>query len=373
MIAARDRAFRLGNPAVRGRDQQRWTERPGARCGDDADQQRQHDRILREGRGRARNRQHQRSADHDAPGTVTVADRAGDRLRHAPHQLPHRERQADAGIADAGLRVQRADEQRLRLPDAERQAEHGARGERDREATAGLNRSFHSPVSVTYGDDGGGSIGRHPECNQRDIVTRAHLRRRVPHPPHGTTTSRRVPARTGPPTLPAPSDEGQAKAQAKQPVAGPRPVEVEGGRSEHLRVLRGTGGRTGRERWPPQAPARRAARVASAAAAQVAAPGARDLAGADRHAHERPRRHCRWRSRWGSSRNSSRCADAVAGERGGAEWRDQPGEDQYRRHRLGRRDAGERAPAFRMSRSSSRAQRRRAQPTAGPAVGLDPG
>jgi hypothetical protein len=45
-------------------------------------------------------------------------------LRDAPHQLRDSECQADRGVADRGLRVDRGDEERLRLTDAQAEREH---------------------------------------------------------------------------------------------------------------------------------------------------------------------------------------------------------------------------------------------------------
>src|SRR5581483_311469 len=74
---------------------------------------------------------------HDAAGAVLVGDRAGDGLRDAPHELRDGEGEADRGDAEPGGGVERADEERHRLPHAEDKREHESGRGDDPELTAG--------------------------------------------------------------------------------------------------------------------------------------------------------------------------------------------------------------------------------------------
>jgi hypothetical protein len=79
-----------------------------------------------------------------------VGHDAGERLRQAPPQLAERERQADAGDAEAGAGVERADEQAHRLARAHRQRE-GAGGGEQHQRSGLRSRSWRCSLVLVVG------------------------------------------------------------------------------------------------------------------------------------------------------------------------------------------------------------------------------
>jgi hypothetical protein len=74
------------------------------------------------------------------------------RLRDAPHQLRARERETDRGDAQAGRRVDRADEQGHRLAYPEHEREHEARCAHDPELPAAHRRSPFGMTIIIFLD-----------------------------------------------------------------------------------------------------------------------------------------------------------------------------------------------------------------------------
>ena len=108
----------------------------GCRCRRERDQQREHDRVAGK-RCRDVGRDEERDAGHHHRSRPpAVSDGTGHRLSDAPHELRDAEGKADRCVADAGVRIERADEEWLRLAQAEPEREYRTGGERDRERMA---------------------------------------------------------------------------------------------------------------------------------------------------------------------------------------------------------------------------------------------
>ena len=112
--------------------------RAGAGGGRHADQQREHNGVAGERRCRVGRRKKRRPGDHHPSRPPAVRHSPGHRLRHAPHELGDAEGEADGGVADAGMGVERADEERLRLAQAEPERENRPGGKRDAEVLPAL-------------------------------------------------------------------------------------------------------------------------------------------------------------------------------------------------------------------------------------------
>ncbi|MDW8468109.1 MAG: hypothetical protein RML56_02880 [Burkholderiales bacterium] len=71
---------------------------------------------------------------------MTVGERAGERLRRSPGELPDGERKAHRRDPEPGRRIERRHEQAEALAHAHRHHEEGGGGERDRERSGGARR-----------------------------------------------------------------------------------------------------------------------------------------------------------------------------------------------------------------------------------------
>ena len=109
-------------------DQDRQAAGPGAERADDAERRDELPLAVDERSGRGAGGGHQ-SAEHDHPArSVAVGDRAENRLRHAPDELPDRDRQADRDDAEPGRHIERRDEEADRLPRAHGEEQDRAGG-----------------------------------------------------------------------------------------------------------------------------------------------------------------------------------------------------------------------------------------------------
>ena len=106
---------------------------------------RQHEQPRRRREGHGDQAQHvQRAApDQYAGGAVLVGDHAGERLRHAPHQVLHRERQRERFAAPAQVGRNGLQEQSEAVPDAH--------GDGEDQAAADENDGRGAPIGCGGG------------------------------------------------------------------------------------------------------------------------------------------------------------------------------------------------------------------------------